>query len=67
MKQLLRISILFFSLYGISIANDVMVFDFTKSELSGLEVRKIRGADNITEYTLGSNENGKNRSNSTLK
>jgi hypothetical protein len=39
-------------------ADEVKVFEFTKSELSKLEVRKIRGADNKTIYSIGSNENG---------
>ena len=34
------------------------VFEFTNSELSKLEVRKVRGADNKTVYSVGSNENG---------
>ena len=34
------------------------VFEFTELELSQLEVRKVRGADNNTLYTVGSNENG---------
>ena len=34
------------------------VFEFTDSELSKLEVRKIRGAKNKTIYSVGSNENG---------
>ena len=40
------------------IADEVKVFDFTDSELSQLEVRKVRGADNKTVYSTGSNENG---------
>ena len=36
----------------------VNVFDFTEKELSVLEIRKVRGADNNTSYTVGSNENG---------
>ena len=39
-------------------ANDVKVFDFTEIELSKLDVRKVRGADNNTVYTVGSNEKG---------
>ena len=39
-------------------ADEVKVFEFTKSEFSKLEVRKVRGADNKTIYTLGANENG---------
>ena len=36
----------------------VKVFEFTEEELSVLEIRKVRGADNKTSYTVGSNENG---------
>jgi len=43
---------------NISFADEIKVFDFTKTELSGLEVRKVRGADNKTIYTVGSNDNG---------
>ena len=43
---------------GIVHATEVNVFDFTELELSQLEVRKVRGADNLTIYTVGSNENG---------
>ena len=39
-------------------AEDVKVFEFTDKELSELTVRKVRGADNKTEYLVGSNENG---------
>ena len=39
-------------------AETVKVFEFTEKELSELEIRKVRGADNNTSYTVGSNENG---------
>jgi len=39
-------------------AENIKVFDFTDKELSELTVRKVRGADNKTEYSVGSNENG---------
>ena len=39
-------------------AEDVKVFEFTDKELSELTVRKVRGADNKTAYSIGSNENG---------
>ena len=39
-------------------AEDLKVFEFTDKELSELTVRKVRGADNKTEYSVGSNENG---------
>ena len=42
----------------IAYSNEVKVFDFTEKELSELQVRKVRGADNKTVYTIGSNENG---------
>ena len=39
-------------------AENVNIFKFTKQELSELDVRKVRGADNKTVYSVGSNENG---------
>ena len=39
-------------------AEQIKVFEFTDKELSELTVRKVRGADNKTEYSVGSNENG---------
>tara|TARA_Y100001970_G_scaffold127220_1_gene157185 strand:+ start:673 stop:1323 length:651 start_codon:yes stop_codon:yes gene_type:complete len=45
-------------LANLAYANDVKVFNFTETELSQLEVRKVRGADNKTLYSVGSNENG---------
>ena len=39
-------------------AENINVFNFTENEIQSLEVRKVRGADNKTEYLLGSNENG---------
>tara|TARA_B100001057_G_C22641687_1_gene868497 strand:- start:294 stop:944 length:651 start_codon:yes stop_codon:yes gene_type:complete len=39
-------------------ANEVKIFDFTEIELSQLDVRKVRGAENNTIYTVGSNETG---------
>ena len=37
---------------------EINVFEFTDLELSKLEVRKVRGADNNTIYSVGSNKNG---------
>ena len=55
----------FFYIFTISLitlgsvsAETVRVFEFTEKELSELEIRKVRGADNNTSYTVGSNENG---------
>ena len=39
-------------------AEKLMVFDFTEEELNSLEVRKVRGADAKTVYSIGNNENG---------
>ena len=41
-----------------SFASEIKVFDFTETELSELQVRKVRGADNKTIYSVGKNENG---------
>ena len=46
-------------IFSISVYADVIkVFEFTEKELTELEVRKVRGADNKTKYTVGFNENG---------
>ena len=39
-------------------AENIKIFEFTEKELSELKVRKVRGSDNKTVYTVGSNENG---------
>tara|TARA_B100001750_G_C15408189_1_gene546375 strand:- start:341 stop:994 length:654 start_codon:yes stop_codon:yes gene_type:complete len=51
------ITFLFF--FSLAYAETINVFDFTEEELSTLKVRKVRGADAKTKYTLGNNENGK--------
>ena len=58
MNLLIKIFIIFFIINNVSFADVVKVFDFTENELSELEVRKVRGADNKTIYAVGSNENG---------
>ena len=58
MNILTKILIFIFATIGTGFANEIKVFNFTKNELSNLEVRKVRGADNKTIYTIGSNENG---------
>ena len=58
MNILTKILIFIFVSIGTGFANEIKVFNFTKDELSNLEVRKVRGADNKTIYTIGSNENG---------
>ncbi len=58
---MLRLLISFFFVLFIfqpSYTEEIKVFEFTEKELSKLKVRKVRGADSKTVYTLGSNENG---------
>ena len=45
-------------LINFAYAENVKVFEFSEKELSELKVRKVRGADNKTIYTAGSNKNG---------
>tara|TARA_Y100001960_G_scaffold312005_1_gene373243 strand:- start:1438 stop:2091 length:654 start_codon:yes stop_codon:yes gene_type:complete len=54
------IYILLFSLILIFPSNsqEIIIFEFTNEELDKLKVRKVRGADNKTNYLVGSNENG---------
>ena len=53
MKNILSSIILSIFLFSSSIANEKVIFDFTENELSTLEVRKVRGADAKTIYTIG--------------
>ena len=39
-------------------AETVKVFEFTENELSNLEEKKVRGANNKTIFSVGNNENG---------
>ncbi len=39
-------------------ADQIQAFEFTEEEFKTLKVKKVRGADNKTNYTIGSNENG---------
>ena len=54
------IYILLFSVILIFPTNsqEIIIFEFTNQELDKLKVRKVRGADNKTNYSVGSNENG---------
>ena len=58
MNFLLKFLIIIITSVSVSQADEVKVFDFTETELSELKVRKVRGADNKTIYTVGSNEKG---------
>ena len=58
MKLFIKIILIWLIFGGTIFSEEVKVFDFTEAELLKLEVRKVRGADNKTIYTVGSNENG---------
>ena len=48
MKKILIFLINILLITGVSAASEIKVFEFTEVELSELEVRKVRGADNKT-------------------
>ena len=58
MKKILSLLIFTIFLFSISAAEEKIIFEFTENELSELQVRKVRGADAKTIYTIGKNENG---------
>ena len=58
MKKLSKLFIISLFFMNIAVAEETQVFEFTEDEFKTLEVRKVRGADSNTEYSLGSNENG---------
>ena len=58
MKFLTKIFIIWFLTNSVGFTEVVKVFDFTDTELSNLEVRKVRGAKNKTIYTIGTNKEG---------
>ena len=58
---MLKFFIIVFSVMSLitpAFSDNISVFEFTKSELEELTVRKVRGADNKTSYSVSSNENG---------
>ena len=58
MKSLIKVLYLIIFLSSTSYAEMINVFEFTEKELANLEVRKVRGADNKTTYSVGSNDKG---------
>jgi len=58
MKILTRLLVIILFFMSPSFADRVNIFEFTEAELLDLQVRKVRGADNKTEYSVGSNDNG---------
>ena len=57
-KNLFKICFIGIALILPAKADQIQVFEFTDQELKTLKVRKVRGADNKTNYIIGSNENG---------
>ena len=58
MKNIFKILISIFILSISAYADEVKIFEFTESEMLELKVRKVRGADNKTDYSIGSNDKG---------
>ena len=58
MKKIASLIIFTIFLSSVSAAQEKIIFEFTENELSELKVRKVRGADAKTIYTIGKNENG---------
>ena len=47
-----------FITFNFAHGDNILIFEFTEKELLELEVRKVRGADNKTVYSVNSNKNG---------
>ena len=58
MKVIFKILLIVFLSSNTLKADEVRAFDFTETEISELQVKKVRGADNKTQYIVGTNENG---------
>ena len=58
MLKVFKAIFIFLFLFSSAAAKNITIFEFTEKELSELEIRKVRGADNKTNYSVGSNENG---------
>ncbi len=57
-RLLSKILLISFILTNLLSAEKVSIFKFTEGELKTLKVRKVRGAEAKTVYTIGNNENG---------
>ena len=57
-KKFIQILITYLLLMPSVNAEDIIVFKFTDEELSEMEVRKVRGADAKTLYSVASNQDG---------
>jgi len=58
MKVIFKILLIVFLSSNTLKADEIRAFDFTETEISELQVKKVRGADNKTQYIVGTNENG---------
>ena len=58
MKILFKFLVIFLFFTLNTFAEKISIFNFTEEEFVKLEVRKVRGADAQTDYSIGSNENG---------
>ena len=58
MKNIILILLLILIQVEVGYTTEIKVFNFTENELSELQVRKVRGADKATIYSIGSNESG---------
>ena len=57
-KKFIKIIVIYFLLVTSVTAEELMDFNFTEEELNSLDVRKVRGADAKTAYSIGNNEKG---------
>ena len=58
LTKFIKIMAIYLLIMSSVFAEKLMVFDFTEEELNSLEVRKVRGADAKTIYSIGNNEKG---------
>ena len=58
MLKFISLLTVIFITFNFAHADKILIFEFTEKELLELEVRKVRGADNKTVYSVNSNENG---------
>ena len=58
MPKLLIAFLIFLSSISFSYSQNVEVFKFTDEELNNLKVRKVRGAKNMTEYNILTEDGG---------
>ncbi len=56
--KFIKIIAIYFLFISPVFAEKLLVFNFTEEELNSLDVRKVRGADAKTLYSIGKNENG---------